>query len=136
MLGILKRYRCTAAVVFIGRIFLIPGLTILFFAIPVMVSAQTGSVQGRIRDQQGVTVEGVSVTARAAVEGSILGVVATDKLGFFRLDGLPEGLAFFDTYRLGFASQKKEVLVRSGQIETIYIQLIVEALEVLSLIHI
>ena len=130
MLGILKRYRCTAAVVCIGRILLIPGLTILFFAIPVMVSAQTGSVQGRIRDQQGVTVEGVSVTARAAVEGSILGVAATDKLGFFRLDGLPEGLTFFDIYRLGFASQKKEVLVRSGQIETIYIQLVVEALEV------
>ncbi len=103
---------------------------LLLAALPASALAQTGSLQGRVRDEQGVAVEGAAVVARTSAEGDILASTATDPLGFFRLDGLRVGPAVLDVRRLGFADRTADVEVREGQTETVAIELAVEALEV------
>ena len=96
---------------------------------PLTVSAQSGSVQGRLRDDRGATVEGAAVVVRARAAGTILGSTASDALGFFRLDGLPLGPAVLEVRRLGFATLRSEWVVQDGQSEVLSLELRVEALE-------
>ncbi len=102
----------------------------LSLAVPGPVLAQAGSLQGRVRDEQGGTVEGAAVVVRTSAGGDILASTATDALGYFRFDGLRVGPVFAEVRRLGFADRTAEVVVREDEVATVAIELAVQALEV------
>jgi hypothetical protein len=76
-------------------------------------SAQTtGTVEGRIRDDQGVAVYTATVVLTDA--DSLRRSAETDRLGFFRVGGLGPGSYRVDASRLGHAPATTEVTVQAG----------------------
>jgi hypothetical protein len=61
------------------------------------VHAQQASVGGRVYDERGAFVSGVTVTARAG--GQLLAVVVTDERGLFRLLGTPDAKPYILTFQ-------------------------------------
>ena len=118
--------RCVAGV----RLSIAVLVLFLSLALPIPALAQTGSLQGRVRDEQGGTVEGAGVVARASSGGEVLGSTASDALGYFRFDGLPVGPGVAAVRRLGFAERTVEFVVQEDEIATVAIELVVQALEV------
>ena len=64
-------------------------------SITTTLDAQEGTIQGRVRDQQGAAVFGAVV--RLLSDTTLVGIADTDRLGSFRLTGVLAG-----SYRLNF----------------------------------
>jgi hypothetical protein len=80
---------------------------------PRAAAAQTlGTVEGRVRDDQGAAVYTASVVLTGA--DSLRRAADTDRLGFFRVSGLPPGRYRVDASRLGHAPVTARVDVAAG----------------------
>lgn len=82
-----------------------------------------GEIAGRVRDAQGVPVFAALVTAEPEGGGGRR-AAETDRLGFFRIEGLPPGLWQLVLTRLGYEEAGRTVRVRSA--ETVMLELRLE----------
>jgi hypothetical protein len=102
----------------------------LVVAVVVMLSvisayAQTGdgSVRGYIKDQQGVVLPGVTVTASSSTLLAPV-VAVTDASGYYRLLNLPPGTYFLTAELPGFSTHRREgIVMRAGLTLTVDIAL-------------
>src|SRR6266403_5387884 len=77
---------------------------IVFLAVAANLAAQTTSViEGRVTDQQGLAIEGVTVNVRNMAAAIDRGTV-TDASGEYRLVGLAAGIYAVTASKAGFAS--------------------------------
>jgi hypothetical protein len=83
--------------------------------------AQAGSLVGRVRDDEGSAVYGATVVA--ARPGAAERVAATDRLGFFRLDGLPDGSWTLIVSGLGYEAAERSVTLSPGETLEVEIEL-------------
>jgi len=83
-------------------------------------SAQSGLVEGRVRDDEGSAVFGATVVLTQA--GTILRGVDTDRLGWFRLDDVPVGAYTLLVSGVGYAEATRAVGVGPG--ETVELELV------------
>lgn len=94
-----------------ARSILVLGFALVAAARPALAQG-TGSVEGRVRDDQGAAVYTASVVLWGPE--SIPRVADTDRLGSFRLLGLPPGTYRLDASRLGHQPLSREVAVAAG----------------------
>src|SRR5690349_21036581 len=79
----------------------------------------TGTISGRIVDQQGAAMPGVSVTAKAPATG-FSRTETSDAEGLYRLNALPVGMYEVTAELQGFATMaQKNVEVNIGQSTTV-----------------
>jgi hypothetical protein len=79
----------------------------------------TGVITGRITDEQGAAIPGVTVTAKSAATGFTRSEVS-DSEGLFRLTALPIGIYDVTAELQGFATlSKKDVAVNIGQTQSV-----------------
>ena len=79
----------------------------------------TGVITGRITDEQGAAIPGVTVTAKSAATGFMRSEVS-DSEGLFRLTALPIGVYDVTAELQGFATlSKKDVAVNIGQTQSV-----------------
>src|SRR2546428_1344499 len=79
----------------------------------------TGSVTGRILDQQGAAVPGVTVTAKNSQTGFVR-TETSDAEGLYRLNALPVGVYDVTAELSGFTTvAQKDIVVGLGQTLTI-----------------
>ena len=71
------------------------------------------SIYARVRDRDGAALIAVFATLRAA--DSIVRVADSDRLGFFRFEGLEAGSYTLELARLGYRTDHVEVALRPGQ---------------------
>lgn len=82
-------------------------------ALPAGAGAQVGTVEGRIRDDEGSAVYGAQV--RLSQAGTLVRLVATDRLGFFRMLQVPPGAYTLDASGLGYGDVSRPVGVGPGE---------------------
>ena len=92
-------------------------LTIAAFAAPAR-GQNAGSVWGSITDPSGQPLAGANVL----IEGSPYGA-ATDRLGAYRLDGVPSGLHVLRVRLVGFVARRDTITVTAGDTVTVDLQL-------------
>jgi hypothetical protein len=78
-------------------------------------AAQSGSIAGRVVDQTGATLPGVTIEL-ATPSGET--VTLSDAAGTFRFDGVPVGTADLTFRLINFAAQRRAVSVRGDRIST------------------
>ena len=99
---------------FIGAVFVA-----LLSCASALAQQTTGTVSGRIVDQQGAAMPGVSVTAKAPATG-FTRTETTDAEGLYRLNALPVGVYEITAELQGFATMsQKNVEVNIGQSTTV-----------------
>lgn len=103
-----------------------PALAALALAAPA--SAQTGSVQGRVRDDEGSAVYGATV--RVARQGMGERATSTDRLGFFRVDDLAPGTYTLRVSGLGYGEAEQTVAVTAGEAAEVELAIARRAIEV------
>ena len=86
-----------------------------------------GSVQGRIREDEGAAIYAATVEVLDA--GAVLAATETDRLGFFRLDGLAAGSYMLRVERLGYAARQRPIAVRAGVVLEVEFTLSRQAVE-------
>ncbi|MCX6550966.1 MAG: carboxypeptidase regulatory-like domain-containing protein, partial [Acidobacteria bacterium] len=92
-------------------------------AVPAFAQQTTGNITGRVTDQQGAALPGVSVTAKQAETGFTRTVV-TDAEGLFRLTALPIGKFDVVVEMAGFATlERKDVVLNVSQTLSLDVQL-------------
>ena len=75
--------------------------------------AQAGSVEGRVRDDEGSAVFGAQL--RLVQAGTLVRAGETDRLGFFRLSDVPVGAYTLQVSGLGYAPVTRPVAVGPGE---------------------
>ena len=99
----------------------------VIFAVPA-VAQTTGNISGRVTDQQGGALPGVSVTARQ-VETGFTRAVTTDSAGVYRLTALPVGAYELTADLKGFTSLRRQgVVLNVSQTVSLDLQLSVAQL--------
>ena len=79
----------------------------------------TGTITGRVLDQQGAAVPGATVTAKSATTG-FTRTETSDSEGVYRLAALPVGLYEVNAELQGFATvSKKDIEVNVSQVQAI-----------------
>ncbi len=91
---------------------LLGALALAAFAEPVR--AQAGSLLGRVRDDEGSAVYGATILATGP--GAAERVATTDRLGFFRLDGLAAGPWTVSVSRLGYEAAPRSLTLPAGEV--------------------
>ena len=102
-------------------------LSVLFLAD--LVAAQSGHLMGRVRDEQGATLEGALARALDSNSNMVLAVASTDDLGFFELENLPGGIIRLEVQRLGFIAYSQEFQLGGTETRIIDVELQIQALE-------
>lgn len=110
-----------------GRGCRIPLVVALLACAP-PVQAQDGSVQGRVRDDEGAAVYAALV--RIVQAGTLVAAVETDRLGYFRIAPVPPGAYTLTAQRLGYAEVSRPVAVGPGEAVELDLVLGRRALEV------
>ncbi len=91
------------------------ALLLLVAGTPAFAQGTTGSIEGRISDEQGLALPGATVFAKNAATGFARSVVA-DATGIYRLPGLPIGTYEVKTDLAGFATvTRKDAVVNVSQ---------------------
>lgn len=80
---------------------------------PARAAAQSGQVQGRVRDEDGSTVYDARVELTQS--GVFVRAAETDRLGFFRLADIPPGPYTLRATGLGYGETEQSVAVRAGE---------------------
>ena len=112
----MRRYLCTAAA------FVLLGCAAAF------AQQTSGNVTGRIVDEQGAAIPGVTVTAKSPTTG-LTRTEVSDAEGLYRLNALPVGVWEVNAEIAGFATiSKKDVEVSVGQTVAIDFQMKVATL--------
>lgn len=75
--------------------------------------AQVGSVEGRVRDDEGSAIYGVQL--RLTQAGVLVRVVDSDRLGFFRLSDVPPGAYTLGYGRIGYGEASRPIAVGPGE---------------------
>ena len=88
-------------------------LMVLLLA-PGVLEAQVGEVQGRVRDDEGSAVNGAQV--RLIRAGTLMRLVASDPLGFFRMADVLPGAYTLGFGGLGDAEMSQPLTVRPGDL--------------------
>src|SRR6266403_1732077 len=110
------------------RKFLGAAALVLLACAPAFAQQTTGSVTGRVVDQQGAAVPGASVTAKSPTTG-FTRTETSDAEGLYRLNALPVGIYEVTAELQGFQTvSKKDVEVNVGQVVAIDFPLKVAAL--------
>ncbi|WP_350286454.1 TonB-dependent receptor [uncultured Croceitalea sp.] len=81
-----------------------------FLIFPLVIFAQTGSIQGTLSDENGIYVPGANVFIESIKSGAI-----SDFDGRFTLVAVPEGTYTLSISYIGFANLEQEVTVTSGE---------------------
>ena len=92
--------------------------TALFAVLSSPLTAQTGTVQGRVTDSTGAAVIGTIVT----VDRTSLRAMASSR-GAYTLNGVPTGRQVVRVRALGFAPESLSVTVNAGTVNTLDIRL-------------
>ena len=109
-----------------GRCLLALG-TLLVIWVPSL-EAQLGTVQGRVRGEEGSAVYGATVRLLA---GAItIGAADTDRLGSFRLASVPTGTYQLLVQALGYGEQTEVLTLAAGQTLEYDFRLVRQAIEV------
>nr|MBP8600707.1 carboxypeptidase regulatory-like domain-containing protein [Candidatus Saccharicenans sp.] len=114
----------------VNLFWLIVGIFLFTLVLGYGQEMQTGSIRGKIIDDNGMPLPGVSVTIRGpALLGSITSVTNQD--GMYRAPGLPPGSDYEVKAELpGFESVvRRGIIVRIGMVVTIDIQMKPSTLE-------
>jgi len=83
-------------------------------AVPVSAQTGDGSLRGYVKDEQGLVLPGVTVTATSPERQAPV-VAVTDKDGYYRLNNLPPGTFAVSAELTGFATYRREgILMRAG----------------------
>ncbi|SVC69808.1 uncharacterized protein METZ01_LOCUS322662, partial [marine metagenome] len=93
-----------------------------------IVEGQTGRLTGRVRDEQGVTLERAEARVINPSSDEVVAVTSTDDLGFFELEELPVGLIRLEIQRLGFQLFSQEFELGATERQIIDIELRIQAL--------
>lgn len=102
-------------------------LALLALAVPEPTRAQTGTVQGRLRDEEGVPVFGAFVTlARGEL---VFAGTDSDRLGQFRLSDVPAGEYTLRVAALGYAERAEPLVLEAGRTVELDLVLARSALE-------
>ena len=92
-------------------------------AVPALAQQTSGNITGRVTDQQGGALPGVTVTATQAATG-FTRMVVTDGEGVFRLAGVPIGNIDLKLEMSGFATlERKDVVLNVSQTLNLDVQL-------------
>src|SRR5436305_12612720 len=103
------------------------AVLVLLGCAPAFAQQTTGSVTGRVVDQQGSAVPGATVTAKSPSTG-FTRTEASDAEGLYRLAALPVGIYEVTAELSGFQTvSKKDVEVNGSQIVAIDFQMKVAA---------
>ena len=94
-----------------------------------LAAAQSGHLMGRVRDEQGATLEGALARALDSNSNMVLAVASTDDLGFFELEDLPGGIIRLEVQRLGFIAYSEEFQLGGTETRIIDVELQIQALE-------
>ena len=95
-------------------------------AVPAL-EAQLGTVQGRVRDDEGSAVYGATV--RLLTGATTIGAADTDRLGSFRLASVPAGTYQLLVQALGYAERSEVVALVAGQTLEYEFRLVRQAIE-------
>jgi hypothetical protein len=94
-----------------------------FLAMPALAQQTSGNITGRVTDQQGGALPGVTITATQATTGFTRTVV-TDGEGLFRLIGVPIGSIDLKLEMAGFATlDRKNLILNVSQTLNLDVQL-------------
>jgi len=85
-------------------------MMLMFLALPVAVLAQTGVIEGTVRDGGGRPLPGATVR----VEGKPIGAVAA-RDGSFRIDNVPAGEHWISVKVVGYGEWRRQVMVKAGE---------------------
>ena len=94
---------------------------------PAPALAQEGTVQGRVRDDEGAAVFGAFITLFSG-DAALLGT-DSDRLGSFRISNVPPGAYTLRVQALGWAEHAESIAVGPGETLEIEVQLARSALE-------
>src|SRR6266850_6259745 len=95
------------------------AIVLLLGGADVFAQQTTGSITGRVLDQQGAAVPGVTVTAKNTQTGFVRSETS-DAEGIYRLNALPVGIYDVNADLSGFTTvSQKEIVVGLGQTLTI-----------------
>src|SRR5712691_2797701 len=83
------------------------AIAVLFSCVPAVAQQTGGTVTGRITDQQGAAVPGVTVTAKSATTG-FTRTETSDASGIYRLNALPVGIYEVMAELAGFTTVNKK----------------------------
>ena len=103
------------------------ALVLALALVPASAAAQEGTVQGRVRDVEGAPVFGAFVTLLVGTS-PLLGT-DSDRLGAFRLGGVPAGEYTLRVQALGYAERSEAVSLGPGEALEIEVRLERSALE-------
>jgi hypothetical protein len=89
--------------------------------------AQVGTIQGRVRDDEGSAVYGGTV--RLLTGTTTIGMADTDRLGSFRLASVPAGTYRLRVQALGYAEYSQDMMLSAGQTLEYDLRLVRQAIE-------
>jgi len=96
-------------------------------AVPAL-EAQVGTVQGRVRDDEGSAV--YRATGRLLTGTTTIGAADTDRLGSFRLAAVPAGTYRLRVQAFGYAERSQDIALSAGQTLEYDLRLVRQAIEV------
>jgi len=96
-------------------------------AVPAL-EAQVGTVQGRVRDDEGSAV--YRATVRLLTGTTTIGAADTDRLGSFRLAAVPAGTYRLRVQAFGYAERSQDIALSAGQTLEYDLRLVRQAIEV------
>ena len=100
------------------------------FVVADFAAAQTGNLMGRVRDEQGATLEGALAQVVNSGTNEVLATTSTDDLGFFEFVDLPGNSVRLEVQRLGFVPYSEEFQLEAMETRVIDIELQIQALEI------
>ncbi len=92
----------------------VAGLMILF---PFAVFSQ--SISGTVRDEQGKSLAGASVSLKKTADSGIVKIAVTGNTGEYRFPDIPAGKYFLNTSFVGFATNNSPSFEHSGSSTTV-----------------
>ena len=93
----------------------------------VRLDAQEGTIQGRVRDQQGAAVFGAVV--RLLSDTTLIGITDTDRLGSFRLTGVLAGSYRLNFRAFGYAELTEDVALTGDETIEFYVRVERQAIQ-------
>ena len=97
--------------------------SLIWLAIPLALAAQTGTVRGRITNENGGGIAAAQITLTGTSQGTL-----TDSQGAFLLLNVPPGQHTLRVQRIGFTLAEAPITVQPGQVVTQSLQLSEEAI--------
>ena len=98
--------------------------------LPTALAAQTGGVEGRVRDDEGPPVFSASVLLTLDDGSEVVRFTETDRLGYYRLEDVPPGRYELHVQRIGYAVSVQPIDIIAERRLEIDVTLTTQAIEV------